>query len=151
MTKGENKWYKTWWFYTILGFILLIFVNSYISNQIYYSQAKQEYNQIYSEIENIDSRISQIENKYSKNGLLYYYEFSNEDLEEYVEIIDKQEKNLDELINWVFVNEKYLRAQGKSDLMISQLVQELRIAKQKVSDTKLQAGNVENLQDTFDF
>jgi len=147
MVKKESKpRYKKGWFYAIVIIVGLILISIYFSNQAYYETASTEYNQIYSQIEKTSNQINNIETKYSQDGLVYYYEFSDSDLSKYLTLINGQIENYDELTTWVILNEKYLKSQGKSDLMISEMIKELRSTKEKLEEARLQVASIKNMK-----
>ena len=63
-------WYKKWWFIVIIIIICLVLVSRFLNNLADYKTARDEYNQIYPKIEQTSDKISNIETKYSKNGLV---------------------------------------------------------------------------------
>lgn len=137
MTKKAKKWYVQGWFFAIIAFAIIAVVCSvllvtYFRDQSYYQKAESELNQLHSDISSTSQSINVIQNKYSKNGLLYPYQFSNVDLTTYIKLMNSQKSNYDKLIGWVISNEKYLKHQGKSDFEISELITEIRSERDKI-------------------
>lgn len=148
MVSGSAQlWYKRSWIWiSILLLVIIIgslIMGKYDEKQAYYQIASEEYIQIYSQVETKSAQISLIENRYSKNGFIQYSDFSDEDLNNYQNLLWEQEKNYDELITWVVSNEEYLRYIGKTDLVISEMLRELRTTKERLEVARLQIANIQ--------
>lgn len=153
--KEQKKWYKRGWFIAIVVAIVIFCLFLYhllvieMNEQRYFESARSEYNQIYFNLEKTDDEIFQIGEKYNKNGLIVYSDFTKSELDRYVELLDVQERNIDELITWFIDNEKYFKLQGKTDFAIREMMIELRTHKQQLAETKIAAAKVQYLRDDF--
>ncbi len=141
--------YKRWWFIAIIVVFGLILYGNYLIKQSYYAQAEEEHVAIISGINEVSSKIGQIENRYVKDGLVNYYDFSDSDLESYKYWINQQELNYDEYINWIIANHDYMKHTGKSDFAISEMLVELRSARDQLGEAKLQIGQLQNIRNSF--
>ncbi len=154
--KNQKSWYKQWWFFLIVGIIVAIaviigfrFTGNYLAEQSYYISAQEEYDSLYSKIYKTSDDITEIENIYGKNGMLQYYDFTKQNLDNYANLINEQSQNYNELINWVITNDKYLKYIGKSDLAISETLTELRSARDLLDDAIIKVSTALESYDSY--
>ncbi len=132
----------------VLGIFLIILVNgtyTTTNNLEYYKTARIEYNNLFSEINSTTNQITEIENRYSKNGVLYFKDFTQSDLNIYSQLLDEQDNNINEFIGWIIVNDKFLRNAGYSDLTITELINEFRSLRTQIGESKIKVATTQKM------
>ncbi len=148
MSKIKKPIYKKWWFYAIILILGLIYLGNSFMNS---AEFEMEHLIIINQIDSTSYKINNIETKYSKNGLVYYYDFSEPDLKNYLKLLKLQEENYEAYLEFVVDNEKQFKKKGKSNLAISELIKEIRLTIENLQGTQLKVASVQNIEELFNF
>lgn len=140
---NHKRWYKNAWIWSGIAVIVLLFSLYSAGTANKYVTAGTEYDALTASLQKTSAELTAIEEKHSRNGLVYYSELSDSEIDNYLRLIDEAETNLDKLIQWMIANDRYLSYQGMSDLAISERINELRTIRTRMSDAQLKIASVQ--------
>lgn len=147
MAKKESKpWYKRGWFYATIILVGLVLIGIYLVKIQSDSKLLMERQNLTSQYNKTFWEINAIENKYVKDGTYLISDFSDSDLDDYLELMNEQKQKFDQIIDWTIQHVKYLKSQGESDLLISEHLNELRSGREQVSEGLMKAADVQSLR-----
>lgn len=101
----------------------------------------KKFKEFHIKYEIISNNVSLIEDKYSKNGLVTYSDFTDKELEEYIELIYQAKKLLDEELMWSIQNIDFYKYLEYSDLQISEILETFRESRNDFEETLVTIGN----------
>lgn len=127
--------------------VSLIFLGYQGMKEDQWAEASNEYEILQNEETQIRMALISIEQDHTYYGLVYYSEFSHDELKIYLDLLNGMQNTNQEVQDWIIRNELIMKDWGKTDLFISEYISELKKA-EDIYDKRIKA--VVNLLKTQD-
>ena len=125
-------------FVIVFVLLLILFTNGCTNKKC--ELVKEEYQEIRKTSNTLFAEIQKIEQIYEKNGLLYYTDFSQENLKQYNQLIEQAIINNQNERYWLINNEKCVKSWGTAELALTELLKDIRESTEQLEEIKLKSS-----------